>query len=176
MGFFSKLKDNFQHGGIKITLAAPPVITANMTTLPVQVTVTAGETAQRINSLSVELIKEEYSQGRSTTTGTSTNSEQQTTILSRQDTNQSFDLPAGQTATIDLTLSVSTPAQIDNPALRKAAGIMSAFSTFGSSANNWQHYIRASADVEGIVLDPSAQQRVQIEGKESSRFSIRFGA
>jgi sporulation-control protein spo0M len=55
MSFFDKIKTNFKRGGIKVQLISPPAINASDTQMTVQVILTASDSPQQINKITVTL-------------------------------------------------------------------------------------------------------------------------
>lgn len=158
MGFFGKLKQNLNHGGIKISLVTPERVGKDDPTVTVQATITATATPRLIKSVTADFVTHYFSNN--------SNSTPQEAVLSNQVYNTPFQLAAGQSLNLSFTLNMN-PGQ-DHPmlsALDKAAGILSKLS---NQNQQFVHNIRVRADVEGIANDPEHSQRIIWEGHEQS--------
>jgi hypothetical protein len=169
MGLFSKLEENIHHGGIKIHVQAPSSVPGNQV-IPVTVTITA-DSSQTINSVKAELkaqVREEgirmggmngMGGGGIGMQGGRTNYQTIAQIESREP----FTINPGETRTVNLQLYLNgTPA---NGNMRSPIG--GALGAIASVAQNFErvnylYSVHASAKVQGISLDPSDKQPIEI--------------
>jgi hypothetical protein len=183
MGLFGKLKENFKHGGVSLTLQAPTSVSLQDASLPVSVTITASDEAQTIKRVSAEIIATSQTQAFSTSgiqNNANQNNVQQHTVA-RIDNNESFSLAPGESRTVQLTLTMSGAAQ----AMSGMAG-MDPNSTGAhilntvvaglksADASQYSYDLKASADVDGITLDPAKSQPLQINAPGQIGGSFRI--
>jgi hypothetical protein len=170
MGFFSKIKDNITHGGVKVHVQAPSSVPGNQV-IPVTVTLTA-DSSQTITSVKAELkaqVREEgmmMGGGR----GVSMNSNRSNyQTVAQVESRDPLSIGPGETKTVNLQLFLNgngTPnplGQVGN--LGGALG--GALQAVASVAQNLEHVsylysVHASAQVQGVSLDPSDKQPIQI--------------
>src|SRR4051812_37040347 len=62
MSIFGKLKENFNHGGIKIQLQAPASVSMNDATVPVTVSLSASGEQKTIERVTVTITARSYNQ------------------------------------------------------------------------------------------------------------------
>lgn len=167
MGFFSKIKANMNHGGVKVQLLAPGSIDSDQI-IPVQITLSA-ESAQTINSVKAEIQAEQREQGASFGGGQGVGVQQTATTIQTVavvENREPFTLAAGESKIIDLQLYLSGGVAAPNPLANLSGNLgilgqvmQSVVSTLDHV--NYLYSIHASADVDGITLDPSASQSIQ---------------
>jgi hypothetical protein len=172
MGLFSKIKDNLHHGGVKVQVQAPASIPANQA-IPIAVTLTA-DSPQTITNVKVEVRAEAKEQGVTfggPNRGGMGVEESQTTeqTIAQAESRQAFTIASGETKTVNLELYLNGAA--GNNLLGSAGnasgalgGALQAIATAAQSFDhvNYLYSVHASADVEGITLDPSDKVPIQI--------------
>jgi hypothetical protein len=169
MGLFSKLEENIHHGGIKIHVQAPSSVPGNQV-IPVTVTITA-DSPQTINSVKAELkaqVREEgirmggmngMGGGGIGMQGGRTNYQTVAQVESREP----FTINPSETRTVNLQLYLNgTPG---NGNMRTPIG--GALGALASVAQNFErvnymYSVHASANVQGISLNPSDKQPIEI--------------
>lgn len=168
MGLFSKLKNNFKHGGVKLSMQAPATARLTDTTLPVVVNLTASDQAQTINRVSAEIIATSRNQTFSTGGNQTTPTTQQHTVA-RVDNNETFSLAPGETKSVQLNLTMNGGAQAlgtltgmdpNSKAGEIAGKVIGALGAGNSAAYSYR--LKASADVADVTFDPAAEQDLQI--------------
>jgi len=166
MGFFGKLKQNFTHGGVKVKIQAPASVSMQDASVPVAVAVTAGDSPQTVSKVSVEIIAESRSQAFNQ--GGDANSITMNTVARSEDAQQ-FSLAPGESKTVQLAIVMNAGAAIaqqlpdDGAATQIAEGLaklQNVAQALDPSAATYT--IVAKADVQGIALDPSDKQPIQI--------------
>lgn len=167
MSIFSTIKQNFTHGGVDIKLQAPGSASMQDASVPVTVTITAGNDPQTINKIIVEIIAESRSQSLNTT-GSSTPSASANTVA-RTEYTVPFSLVANETKSIEIATTINSGAQLVDalPEGSAAAQVASVFQTLQTASQalsntTYEYWVRAIADVEGITFDPSDKQRIQM--------------
>ncbi len=168
MGFFSKLRANMNHGGVKVHVQAPASVPSNQV-IPVQVTLTA-DGAQTVTSVKVELRAQMQQQGVSLNGGVgmqkSTTTAQPVAVAENR---EPISLSPGQPQTVGLQLflsgNTSAPGMLtglgnSSPVDGVMNSVLSATQAFNHV--NYTYTLHASADVEGITLDPSDKLPIQL--------------
>ena len=175
MGLFGKLKDNMNHGGVKVHVQAPGSVPGNQV-IPVIVTITA-DSSQTINSVKAEIKAEAKEQG--ITMGGNNNmnggmgvrsSRTMSQTIAEVENRESFTIGPGETKTVNLELYISGDTGNGNPMGQLAnigGGMGSALQAVAAVAQKFEHVnylytVHASADVPGVSLDPSDKQSIQI--------------
>lgn len=165
MGFFSKIKANFNHGGVTVRVTAPSAVASDQV-IPVQVTLTADST-QTIVSVKAEIKAQMREQGiglgnsNSNGVGQSTTTSQTVAVAENR---EQFELLPGQPKTVELQLYMNGGA----PGIAQVGeGLGALGSIVQSIVQNLDHVnylytVHASADVNGITLDPSDSQAIQV--------------
>lgn len=162
MGFFGKIKDNLKHGGVKVTMQAAQSVSKQDPNLPVTITVTNGPDQPRtIKQVSVQIDATSYNNNRSSMSigvgnnyGDNDMNNSQTVTIARVDSPEGFVLQPNESKSISLSIVVNDGAPAPtNGILGHLAGVF---------ATRYDYTVAASADVEGIALDPMAQQTLQI--------------
>ncbi len=172
MGLFGKLKQNMNHGGVKVHIQAPSSVPGNQV-IPVTVTITA-DSSQTINSVKAEIRAEAKEQGvniggpNGGVGMQSSRSMPQT--IAQVENREPFTIAPGETKTINLELYISGSAASGNPMSQVAnigGGLGTALQAVAAVAQNFDHVsylytVHASADVPGVSLDPGDHQPIQI--------------
>lgn len=175
MGFFGKIKDNLTHGGVDVSLQSSGVVPLSGT-YACTVQITAKKAPQTVKSISLRLIREERKAGTvmsfgssqpSMTFGTSragrsSNELRVDTIAEMQNT-EPFALAAGETKAIQLNLTTGSGQAVEvSGAFAAIAGIAKGLEKLAGHGNA-VYKLNATVDVDGIALDPSASQTVQVQ-------------
>jgi hypothetical protein len=167
MGLFSKIRDNLTHGGVKLSLKAPISVPAGQV-IPVTVSL-ASTTSQTINSIKAEIKAQARQQGIGMGNGAGMGIEEgQTTYqtVAQVENRGSFTLNPGEPKTVTLELYING-ASIMGQANNVNGGLGGALQSVLSAAQSLEHItyiysVHASADVQGITLDPNDKQPIQI--------------
>jgi len=170
MGLFSKLKQNFTHGGVKVKLDAPASVSMQQPTLDVQVTVTATDAPQTIKSVRAVIIALNRNQAFSGPSNQTMNNSQAPMVeqqVARADNTESFTLAAGQSKTVPISIIMNAGAQMANHSsggLGQAAQALQKIESFSEAMNpnSYTYFLQGVADVDGIAIDPSVRQPLQI--------------
>ncbi len=177
MGFFSKIKDNFQHGGITLDFQAPASVSMQDPSLPITVTITSTGEAHTIKGVSAEIIATSRNKSFSQPTISfgnnsainNTDTQIVTEIVARADNNEQFVIQAGETKTVQVSIVMNTAAAVQDqlPADGVMAQVAGAVQKIGSisqalSGEGWSYELRVKADVDGIALDPAKSHPLQI--------------
>lgn len=168
MGFFSKLKQNFTHGGVKIDMQAPASASSQDAQLMVTVLLTAADSQAQINSTRVEIYSESHDQNfNSNNSGASAPTTTQ--LVARAENTEQFTLMPGQSKSIQLNIVMNAGAAVEaqlpqGSGMAQVANAMQQLQAIGEAlhANTATYYIQASADVDGVMLDPSVRRPIQI--------------
>jgi hypothetical protein len=160
MGFFGKIKQNLNHGGVDVSLSVPDRIEKGQTSLHAQVTISATE-ARTIKSVRVQIERRYDNSG---------NSQRQNSVLGSAVYETPFAITPGQPLSLQFDISLKPEDEMadDHPVLASlASGITKLNDVYdkGSMVSYW-HYVNAIVDVENINFDPHADQRIQIDGQE----------
>jgi len=167
MGLFNKLKQNLDHGGVKVHLQAPSSVPSNQV-IPVSVTVEANS-PQTINSLKVELKVEMREQGMSLNGGYNSGRTTAQTVA-QVESREPFSLGANESKTVQLELYLGgNNASPMGPlgALGGGGALGGALKAAAALAGNFENVSRlyslhAHVDVANISIDPSDKQPIQI--------------
>lgn len=171
MGFFSKIKENFTHGGVKLQLAAPASVSMQDAQLPVTVTVQAGTEQVQIDRVDVEIIAESQDQSFGQPTGTSGSTTPNVTqqVVAQAGFAEPFVLAAGEVKQVPLSITMNVGASMQSqlPEGSALAGVAHALQGLQSVSEALNHHdftytLRATAKVDGILLGPQTQQSLQI--------------
>ena len=173
MGLFSKLKDNMTHGGVKVHVQAPSSVPGNQV-IPITVSISA-DSSQTINSIKAEIKAQAREQGVSLGGGGIGGvgvQESRTTAqtVAQVESREPFTIGPGETKTVNLELFISGNAGTANKMGQIGnmnEGMGGAFQALASVAQNFAHVnyiysVHASVDVQGVSLDPSDKQPIQI--------------
>jgi len=165
MGFFDKIKQNFSHGGIKISLDVPNTLSETDSGFIAKVTLTNDGTApQTIKSLKVALVEDH---------GMANSQNQQSGIQYKDIATSTQEGPivlaAGETKQLDIAVALNFGKFLgesvpDNPIINAAASVLGAIQNVSEAMNtqNYRHYVQVVADVDGVAFDPSAKSDVQL--------------
>lgn len=168
MGIFSKLKQRL-NGGVTLQLGVPSTVAENQI-IPVSVTVVA-DSAQTVASVKAVLKVEAKEQGMTMGGGIGVQqSETMAQTIAQVQSNEPFTLAPGETKTVNLELYINGGAGVGNPMaqLSNVGGALGGvLQAVASAAQGFQHVnylytVHASADVEGVSIDPSAKVAIQI--------------
>ena len=180
MGFFSKIKDNFTHGGVDVHLNAPPTTSMTDAFLDVSIEISAKDSSHTINSVAVELVAE--SRDKVFTPGASSSEPMpEIKTVARAENNQSFTINAGQTQLVNLQIVMNSGEAAkenlpENGAMQSIAQGLSSLSNFANamSQKSYRYSIRAIADVDGIAFDPSDTRDIKVlkPGQIGSGFNL----
>lgn len=180
MSFFSKLKKSFSHGGVSIDLQAPASVAMHDASVPVAVTVTAGEQPAHINGVRAEIFEESQNQSQVNNNSTAIMTPRS---VSYAENNQPFDLAPGQSQVVNLGIimnvgaAISTQLPKDSAAASVAHGLqqLQSFSE-AMSGTSYNHYLQVSAKVEGVTFEPSKRQPIQLvkPGQIGAGFNINL--
>lgn len=173
MGLFGKLKQNMNHGGVKIHIAAPSSVPSNQV-IPVAVTISA-DSSQTINSVKAEIKAQAKEQGIAMGGGNmgGMGVQQGRTMaqtIAEVESREAFTIAPGETKTVNLELYIGGSAGSGNPLGQMAnagGGLGGVMQAVASAAQNFEHVnyiysVHASADVEGVSLDPGDKLPIQI--------------
>ena len=171
MGFFGKIKQNLNHGGVKIDLQAPGSANMQDATIEVSVTLTNGPEARTVNKVIVEIIATSQNQGfnQATASDASTTTTASSKTVASSNITQPFILQAGESKTLALSIVMNGTELMAQqlPQGSPAAGVLNAVQQLQKvsqavNGESWSYRVQATADVEGIALDPSVDQPITI--------------
>jgi hypothetical protein len=158
MGFFSKIKDNLQHGGVKVHVTAPATAHRSDPSLSMQVTLTNNSEPRVIKSVHIALVSSAPI-ANGANVSTNTNSRE---VVAQQSFTQEINLAADEVRTLEISLplgaqDVLAAALPDNPLAEQLGNAFQALQTVAAatSGRNLDYRIEVSADVDGIAIDPS---------------------
>jgi hypothetical protein len=167
MGFLSKIKENFTHGGVKIELQAPASVSMQDAQLSANVTVTSTNDQVQINNVRVEIFAESRSQGFTSNSNASVSPTIQ--LVAQAENNEQFTLPPNQSKSVPLQIVMNAGAAIgaalpEGSGMAPVAHALQELQAVGQAlgAGDQTYYIQATADVDGVMLDPSTRQPIQI--------------
>lgn len=163
MGFFSKIKENLQKGGVKISMQAPDSIGKDDETLPVSLTISAGETPRSILGIKIELVRHwSEKNGDDWDSGTDT-------VFSFLVPDSTFELRTNETkslsAVVPLTASkAAESAEGASPMLETAAKVVDSINKAAALTNrrDYDYKLKCIANVDGIAIDPTATKNMQV--------------
>lgn len=174
MGFFDKIKDNLSHGGVKVSLSAPGTVSFNEANFDVSVTITNSDEPRSINSVIVEILANSKDSTMDMIKNDANNQVaeenreiDQQVAVARND--QPFQIGTGETKTVNIIIPLNpTLNQQGQPAntgvVGEAMGLIQHLNAYGASAsqNHLKYSVRASVHIEGIMLNPKAEQPLQV--------------
>lgn len=160
MSFFSSIKDNLTHGGVEVRVEAPGSASMQHGTIPVTVYVTAGSKSATIKGVRAELVAEPT---RIVTNQQAPASPAVPQVLAAVENGESFILNSGEEHTVQLELVMNWGSALSQvlPEGSGLSGVAKTLQAIQSTAEaldqstDKKYLIRATADVEGIALDPS---------------------
>ena len=173
MGLFSKLKDDVTHGGVKISVQVPSSIASNEP-IPVTVTITSDD-SRTINSVKAELKAQAREQGiglggfgmepHMGGIGTQQSRTMYQTVA-QVESREPFTVNAGEPKTVNLQLYLNGSPMSGSPLgqLGNSGGVMGGIlKTLGNLDHvNYLYRVDASAQIEGVGMDPSDNQAIQL--------------
>lgn len=184
MGFFSSLKKNFKHGGVKVRLQAPASVSMQDASFPVNVSVVASDSPAQVKGVKVEIIAESRNQAFNQPSSVGTSNEQFTQqTVARSDYNQPFTLNPGETKTVQVNIVMNQGKSVESqlPQGSAMAQVAHAVGQLQSlqehlNQNSYSYYVQAVADVDGVSFDPSDRQDIQIlkPGQIGAGFNIKL--
>jgi hypothetical protein len=163
MGFFSKIKENLNHGGVKVRLDAPASIAMQDGQVPVTITVVAGSSPARINGVKIEIVAESRSPSAQAAGAAPMR------VVAETSNAEQFALNPGESKAVQLQFGMNLGAALADQLPKDSGmaqiaealgGLQAAADALSPSAESY--YIKASADVDGVMLDPSAQRPIQV--------------
>ena len=163
MGLFSKLRQNVNHGGVKVQVQAPGSVPSNQV-IPVNVTLTA-DSAQTINSVKAELKARAKEEGLMLGNG-GIGAQQSRTMeqtIAQVENRQPFTIAPGETKTVNLQLYIDGTTGNASPSggTGAAANVINSIIQ-GLGHVHYIYSLHVSADVPGVALDPSDKMPIQI--------------
>jgi hypothetical protein len=165
MGLFSSLKKNFKHGGVKISMQAPESVSTQDASLPVTVTVTATDGPVQINSVKAEIsavsFNKNFNQPMGQTNMPENGVTQMPEVVARAENPQQFNLAPGQSQAVQLSITMGSgqPGGLTE----KIESVAQLF-----NPSTYAYSLSASADVEGVALDPSTTKQLHIQGANNN--------
>jgi len=179
MGIFSKITDNFKHGGVDVHLQAPASVSLQDASFVASVNITAKDTSQTIKHVRVEVVGEPHNQSFNTS---STGQNYIRKVMARAEYAEPFALQAGETKTIQLNIVMNSGAaavgqmEEQNNLAGSIAQAVQGLQTVANALNadSYTYRVEATADVDGIAFDPSDHQPIQIlkPGQIGTGFNI----
>jgi hypothetical protein len=173
MGIFGKLKENFNHGGIKIQLQAPATVSMNDAAVPVTVNVSATEEQRTVENIRVNITAQSQNQGFNEPTnqniGMPETAQGAQHVVAEANYTQPFSIMPGETKTIKLSIVMNAGAAVgaqlpEGSGMAQVAGALQKLQSISEAmnGNSYQYFIQVSAKIEGVTLGPSYQQSIQI--------------
>lgn len=168
MGFFSAIKKNLNHGGVKLTLQIPLEISAAEPSLSGQLNMVADQ-QQQINKVTVKLIRTHYEN-----INTGMQGDAQSTPIRNEYVLGSFvkeepfmlqaNMPVSLPVYIPFQASAELPASI--PGYEPVTEVLDNLQKFDNFNNNerYTYEVVAVADVEGVTLDPADRKSIELRG------------
>lgn len=156
MSFFGKIKQGLGIGTASLELDIPQTFSRNASEFAGKVVLT-GKSAQKVKSITFKMT-EHY------TTGTGENRTTKEYELGELCLNQPFDLAADERREIEFKLPFSLKLS-STQALAEKGGMLGAIGKVASITSNEKstYQIHASADLEGVALDPNDVRTVRPE-------------
>jgi uncharacterized membrane protein len=168
MGFFGKIKENMNHGGVKVELQAPASVSETDATLPVTVNVTATDKPENIKSVKVQIIRQSHNQSFSTGNINQGMQNQEFTVAQAEDV-QPFSISPGETKTVQLSITMNAGTALgaqlpEGSGMSAVAGALEKLQEVSEvmNQNSYSYYIHASAQIDGIAIGPGSRQPLQI--------------
>jgi hypothetical protein len=173
MGFFSKLKADMNHGGVKLSAQVPGSVASDQP-IPITVTITT-DTPQTVNSVTVKLEAEEREQGvnigfgsgNMNQMGTNNGNTNYETVAVVENRDQ-FSIAPGDSKTISLQLYLNNaqagqgmPGTM-NPMGAALGGVLQSIAMRGLAHTSFIYRIHVSADIEGVGIGPHQNLPIQI--------------
>ena len=166
MIFFSKIKQDLEHGGIKVTIRAAQSVSLKDSILPVSLYITNGaKVAQTIKKVLVEVDARENNSGfgmalnNSVQMRNTTNNNEmynmQTIIIAQTTSSGEFVLQPNENKTITLNIVVNNPSEPKGSIAGNIEGIT-------HDVSHYKYELQVKLDVEGIDNSPHTHQALQI--------------
>jgi hypothetical protein len=161
MGLFGKLKENFNHGGVKLQLQAPASASMTDATIPVTVNISAAESARTIERVEVSIIAQNNDMAFTNpgSANVSTSSQGERSTVAEAVLAEPFALTPGETKTVQLSITMNQGAALEaqlpeGSGLAQVAGALSKLQSISEhlSGGNYQYFIEASAKIEGVAF------------------------
>lgn len=166
MGLFGKIKENLNHGGVKLQLSAPASVSMQDASVPVTVNVTGGSEPQTINGIDVTIWAESRNQAFSTT---NTSSQVDRHQVAEANYAQPFIVLPGETKSVQLSVVMNAGEAVASqlPEGSGMAQIAQAFQKLQAVSETLNHdsytySIATSAKIEGVTFGPSHEQPIQV--------------
>ncbi len=167
MGFFSAIKKNLNHGGVKVTLQAPAVITTDDLTLNATLEIVADQ-PQQINKVVVRLVRTRHENNNAFEEDSGTRPDASEFVLGSFIHEQPFTLQPNIPVSVPVTIQYQLQAAGSNTILGdgQIAHVFDKLQKFENMAGNirYTYEITAGVDVEGIALDPGDRKPIEISG------------
>jgi hypothetical protein len=161
MGFFDKVKQSMNIGGVKVQVQAPASAQLTDASIQVTVTLTNGEKPATVKSVTVAI--------REDLTNHQPPAPTPYKDLTSVSNNESFSLQPNETKAIQFTVPLNSSAYADEnmpqgTAMATAANIFGKLQEVSEAIDTVAHtyYVEASADVEGAAIDPSHRSYIQL--------------
>lgn len=170
MGFFSKLKENFTHGGVKISLQAPPSVSMNGADVPVTVALSATDKQESIERVTVRILAQTNNRAFSASSNANANASQnEEHTVAEAEYAQPFSLAPGETKNVPLNIVMNQGAAVasqlpQDSGAAKVFGALQKLESVSEAMNgaSYTYTIEASAKVQGLALGPGTRQPIQI--------------
>lgn len=182
MGFFSKIKENLNHGGIKIAMTAPASVSTADSSIPVTLNITGGTEQHTIKLVRVAIIAESFNSGFNNDSNSTANQSVRNTVA-QIELNQPFILGPNEAKVVqaDIVMNAGQTLADSLQLGGAAAGLANAFAKVVNAAeslssNNYTYTIEASAQIEGIAIGPGCSQPIQVlrPGQIGSAINIKL--
>ncbi|MCA9341058.1 hypothetical protein KC952_00845 [Candidatus Saccharibacteria bacterium] len=157
MGILDTIKKNFTQGGVDVEIYTQPLISKNIPHA-ITVRVIAKNDSATIKGVSIRLDQIDEDNRAYNNSSYVTNDERVRTIA-RVDQTEVFNLNTGEVRDINLSLAVNEGNHGDG-FFGKVASVVDAINEFGNQQH--QYVLVATADVEGVAIDPSGRMTVQL--------------
>lgn len=160
MGLFSGIKKAFNVGGVKVKVDAPSSAKTLGGTVPVTVTLTT-KIPQKVNSVTVELV-------RRVDTSDPNQHPEPDSVLAKMSKEEVIQVNPGETKTLQFDMPISIGQAVKETAPGEAGqmigGILQKVQAVAGamSSKKYRHVIRASADVDGVSMDPADETDIMI--------------
>jgi hypothetical protein len=159
MGFFDKIKQSLNIGGVKLVLVPGQTVVANGATLPVKLTVQGGSLNQNVTAVTVILMQKdawiEHQLGGQRVHKT------QTMTLAKKAETSPFTITAGEHREFNFSLPIQ--AMLGFPG-QPTSGMMGALSKINDLATSRKHdwWLEATVAIEGS-LDASVKCDISVQ-------------
>lgn len=178
MGILDKLKNNFSHGGVKVSLETPESINAGDSNLIVRVTLSSENKISKINKINVKLVQiiDRAVSGTGQNSGYESPSHEERWMAGADYTN-SFEVQPGQPLMLDLNLPLNLTSfwgsDSDNPLVQAGAEFEERLERITNfmERERFRYEVVCGVDVEGVsmVFDPGARKKIEILHIDTTR-------